>query len=170
MAEAARDAGARVILLSGPVSLPAPAGVDVVAIESAEELFNATRANIDGADIFIAAAAVSDYRRESVESSKIKKSQDGMTLKLVRSPDILASVAALKNGPFTVGFAAETDKLRDYALGKLKAKQLDMIIANKVGKGLAFGQDDNAVQVFWRGGEQAYPKAPKTELAQILSN
>jgi phosphopantothenoylcysteine decarboxylase/phosphopantothenate--cysteine ligase len=168
MAEAARDAGARVILLSGPVSLPAPDGVQVVAIESAEELFDATRANIDGADLFIAAAAVSDYRSESIESSKIKKSQDGMTLKLVRSPDILASVAALKNGPFTVGFAAETDKLRDYALGKLKAKQLDMIIANKVGRGLAFGQDDNAVQVFWRGGEQAYPRAPKTELARDL--
>lgn len=168
MAEAARDAGARVILLSGPVSLPAPDRVDVINIESAEELFDATRANIGVADIFIAAAAVSDYRSESIEANKIKKSQDGMTLKLVRSPDILASVAALKDGPFTVGFAAETDKLRDYAVGKLKAKQLDMIIANKVGKGLAFGQDDNAVQVFWRGGEQAFGKAPKTELARDL--
>ena len=168
MAEAARDAGARVVLLSGPVSLPAPDRVEVINIESAEELFDATRANIGTADIFVAAAAVSDYRSESIEASKIKKSQDGMTLKLVRSPDILASVAALKDGPFTVGFAAETDKLRDYAVGKLKAKQLDMIIANKVGKGLAFGQDDNAVQVFWRGGERAFGKAPKTELARDL--
>lgn len=169
MSEAARDAGARVILLSGPVSIPAPESVEVVNIETAEELFAATRAHIGLADIFIAAAAVSDYRPESVEQSKIKKSQDGMTLKLTRSPDILASVAALKDGPFTVGFAAETDKVRDYALGKLKSKQLDMIIANKVGKGLAFGQDDNAVQVFWRGGEKAYPRAAKTELARDLT-
>lgn len=168
MAEAARDAGARVILLSGPVSLPAPAGIELVPVETAQELFAATHGRIDTADIFIAAAAVADYRPASVESSKIKKSQNDMSLELVRSPDILASVGKLKNGPFTVGFAAETDKLREHALGKLKSKRLDMIIANEVGKGQAFDQDDNTVQVYWRGGEQAFPTAAKSELAKDL--
>ena len=168
MAEAARDAGARVVLLSGPVNLPAPESVELVPIETAEELFAATHTRIDDADIFIAAAAVADYRPASVESSKIKKSQNDMSLELVRSPDVLASVGKLSNGPFTVGFAAETDKLREHALGKLESKRLDMIIANEVGKGRAFDQDDNTVHVYWRGGEQSFPTAAKTDLAKDL--
>ncbi len=168
MAEAARDAGARVVLLSGPVNLPAPADVELVPIETAEELFAATHRRIDDADIFIAAAAVADYRPASVETSKIKKSKNDLSLELVRSPDVLASVGKLNDGPFTVGFAAETDKLREHALGKLESKRLDMIIANEVGNGRAFDQDDNTVHVYWRGGEKAFPTAAKTELAKDL--
>ena len=91
-----------------------------------------------------------------------------MTLELVRSPDILASVAALDDAPFTVGFAAETNNVKDYALAKLEKKNLDMIIANRVGADCGFDYDDNTVEVYWPGGEKAYPKAPKTELARQL--
>ena len=168
VAEAARDAGANVILLSGPVSLPAPANVECVVIETAEELFAATHANVDAADIFIAVAAVADYRPVTVEKSKIKKSKGEMSIDMVRAPDILASVAELPDGPFTVGFAAETDRVKEYALGKLDSKKLDMIVANEVGNGRAFDQDDNALHAYWRTGEQAFPNAPKAELARQL--
>lgn len=168
MAEAARAAGAKVVLLSGPVALQSPLGVEVVRFESAEDLFAATHARIDDVDIFIAAAAVADYRPAATASEKIKKSASEMTLSLQRTPDVLASVAKLADGPFTVGFAAETEQMREYATAKLKSKRLDMIIANEVGDGKVFGQDDNAVQVFWRNGERAFDRAPKTELAHDL--
>ncbi len=168
MAQAARDAGARVILLSGPVNLPAPDRVQRIMVESAEELFAATHAHIDAADIFIATAAVADYRPARASASKIKKSTAELSIDMVRSPDVLSSVAKLKDGPFTVGFAAETERVREHALAKLKGKGLDMIIANKVGEGRAFDQDDNAVMVFWHGGERVFGLARKTELAKAL--
>ncbi len=168
LARAAADAGANVILISGPVNLPAPDNVRRIDIETAEQLFAAAHEHLDGVDIFIGAAAVSDYRPQKVEAHKIKKSSAGMNLDLVRSPDTLASVAKLDNGPFTVGFAAETDRVSDYARGKLQNKRLDMIVANKVGKGLAFDCDDNAVQVYWRDGEQLFDLMPKDELAWNL--
>ena len=168
LAAAARDAGASVLLLSGPVPLPAPEGVELISVETAEEMFAATHANIDDVDIFIAVAAVSDYKPRKVETRKIKRTEPGMTVDLVKSPDILASVAKLDRAPFTVGFAAETDQVREHALGKLKAKRLDMIIANEVGAGLGFESDDNAVHVFWRSGDREYPLTQKTELAKEL--
>lgn len=168
MAQAAAEAGARVVLVSGPVQRPLPQGVERIMIESAEELFAATHARIDDVDIFIAAAAVSDYRPRRVESHKIKKTRAEMTLDLVKSPDILASVAKLAGGPFTVGFAAETNKVREYALAKLAAKQLDMIIANEVGAGIGLEQDENAAHVYWRNGDQAFPLAHKLALARAL--
>jgi phosphopantothenoylcysteine decarboxylase/phosphopantothenate--cysteine ligase len=168
MAEAASMAGAKVILLSGPVSLPAPAGVEMILLESAEDLFARTHVHIDQVDIFIGAAAVADYRPRNAETSKIKKSGAEMTVNLVKSPDILASVARISGGPFTVGFAAETENVREYALAKLVDKQLDLIIANEVGAGVGFDQDDNAAHVFWPNGDQAFPLAPKTELAWDL--
>ena len=168
IAEAALAAGARVKLISGPVALTPPDGVEVMHIETAEQLFAAAHEHIDGVDIFIAAAAVVDYRPAAKESRKIKKKQSEMTVRLVKAPDTLASIAKLKNGPFAVGFAAETDKLRDYALGKLESKQLDMIVANQVGGGKGFDRDDNAVEVFWNGGEKAFPLAAKTEVASRL--
>lgn len=168
MARAAAEAGARVILLSGPVHLPAPQGVERIMIESAEELFAATHARIDNVDIFIAVAAVSDYRPRTAESSKIKKTRAEMTVDLVKSPDILVSVAKLARGPFTVGFAAETDRIREYALAKLAAKQLDMIVANEVGAGIGFEQDENAAHVYWRNGDQAFPLVHKSALAREL--
>ncbi|NOX70171.1 MAG: bifunctional phosphopantothenoylcysteine decarboxylase/phosphopantothenate--cysteine ligase CoaBC [Gammaproteobacteria bacterium] len=168
LAQAAAEAGARVVLVSGPVQRPVPQGLERIMIESAEELFAATHAHIDDVDIFIAAAAVSDYRPRRVESQKIKKTRAEMTLDFVKSPDILASVAKLASGPFTVGFAAETHKVREHALTKLAAKQLDMIIANEVGAGIGFEQDENAAHVYWRDGDQAFPLAHKSTLARAL--
>ena len=168
IARAARDAGAKVILVSGPVGLNEPEGVERVCIETAEEMFAATHEHIQGVDIFIAAAAVSDYRPESRQQNKIKKTESAMQLGLVRSPDTLAAVAKLVDGPFTVGFAAETEQVREYALGKLENKKLDMIVANKVGPDCGFDTEDNTVDVFWRGGEQSFPMTAKTELAGHL--
>jgi phosphopantothenoylcysteine decarboxylase/phosphopantothenate--cysteine ligase len=168
IAAAAHALGARVILVSGPVSLPEPRGAEVVRVDTAEEMHAATHERIADADLFIAAAAVSDYRPAAVSAQKIKKTKDTMTLELVRSPDILASVAALPAAPFTVGFAAETENVRDYALAKLRNKKLDMIVANRVGADCGFDYDDNAAEILWDGGDQAFPKMPKSELAAGL--
>jgi phosphopantothenoylcysteine decarboxylase/phosphopantothenate--cysteine ligase len=168
IAAAARARGARVTLISGPVSIPEPSGVEVVRVETAEEMYDATHARIGEADIFIAAAAVSDYRAADRASQKIKKTKDTMTVELVRSPDILASVAALDDAPFTVGFAAETNNVREYALAKLQGKNLDMIVANRVGRDCGFDFDDNAADVLWPGGERSFARMAKTELAYEL--
>lgn len=165
IAAAAATQGAKVVLISGPVALADPAGVEVIRVSTAAEMHAATHDQIDGADIFVAAAAVSDYRPTAASRQKIKKSKATMSLDLVRSEDILASVAGLNDAPFTVGFAAETENVRDYALGKLQNKGLDMIVANKVGDDCGFDSDDNVVDVYWHGGEQEFPKAAKTDLA-----
>ena len=165
VAAAAHALGARVIVISGPVSLPDPRGTEVVRVETAEDMHAATHERIAQADIFIAAAAVSDYRPAEAATRKIKKAKETMTLELVRSPDILASVTALENAPFTVGFAAETENVREYALGKLANKKLDMIVANRVGADCGFDYDDNAAEILWPGGEKAFGKMPKSELA-----
>ena len=165
---AARDAGAKVILISGPVSLDEPDGIERVCVETAEQMFAATHEHIQGVDIFIAAAAVSDYRPQHQKANKIKKTEASMQLDLIKSPDTLASVAKLADGPFTIGFAAETEQLREYALGKLENKKLDMIVANKVGADCGFDRDDNSVEVFWGGGEQSFPMMAKSELASQL--
>jgi phosphopantothenoylcysteine decarboxylase/phosphopantothenate--cysteine ligase len=168
LASAAAAQGAQVILISGPVNLAEPAGVEVVKVESAEEMFTATHDAVDDADIFVAAAAVADYRPAEVVEQKIKKCEEVMTLQLARCPDILASVAALERAPFTVGFAAETENVIDYARGKLMKKKLDMIVANRVGRDCGFDRDDNAATVLWAGGEQSYPTSSKTDLARQL--
>lgn len=168
MAEAARDAGASVLLISGPVTVSKPAGVQIIDIESAEQLFNAAHANIDGVDIFIGAAAVADYRPVTVQSHKIKKSDTDMVLDLVKAPDTLASVSALAERPFCVGFAAETQKIKAHARKKLVAKNLDMIIANKVGSNVGFDSDENSVEVFWKDGEKRFPTESKKKLAAQL--
>ena len=168
MARAAIAKDAEVILISGPVDLPEPPGVEVRKVSSAREMYDATHECIADADIFIAAAAVADYRPAEVQSQKIKKNEEEMSIKLVRCPDILASVAALDGAPFTVGFAAETENVDDYARGKLANKKLDMIIANRVGDDCGFDRDDNAVSVFWNDDEKRFPKAQKSELANDL--
>ena len=168
LAAAARDAGAHVILVSGPVIIPRPSNVDVVDVESASEMYEAVHERIADTDIFIGVAAVSDYHVEDVEAEKIKKSGEGLSLDLVQSPDILASVAALADRPFTVGFAAETEKLREYALAKMERKRLDMIVANLVGRDKVFQSDHNAVEIFWPGGEQSMPEADKRDLARDI--
>ena len=131
-------------------------------------MFDATHQRVEETDIFVAAAAVADYRPAEAPTQKIKKHDDTLRLELVRCPDILASVAALDPAPFTVGFAAETEKVDEYARGKLHDKGLDMIVANRVGHDEGFDRDDNAVSVFWSDGERRFPTAPKTELARSL--
>ncbi len=168
MASAAAAEGAKVILISGPVALREPRGVDVHRVETAAEMYEATHEYVRDADLFIAAAAVADYRPKTLAEQKIKKTAESTSIDLVRSEDILASVAELDDAPFTVGFAAETDRVREYALGKLEKKGLDMIIANRVGSDCGFDFDENAVEVFWPGGEEAFPTAQKTELARQL--
>jgi len=168
VAEAARDAGAEVVLVSGPVNLPAPRGVRRVCVETAEQMMSAVDADLPGADIFIAAAAVSDYRPVQVSAEKIKKTSDSLLLALLRTPDILETVAAGSPRPFVVGFAAETQNVERNALAKLEGKRLDMIAANQVGDGLAFDCDDNALTVYWPGGRRELPRAGKAELAARL--
>ena len=168
MADAARSLGADVVLVSGPVSLATPRDVRRIDVTTAAEMFDATHANIADVDIFIAAAAVADYRPAAPSSGKIKKSGQAMTVELVQNEDILASVAALPDAPFTVGFAAETEKLREHALAKLRTKRLDMIIANRVGDGIAFDCDDNCVDVYWQQGEHSFERQSKSDLAHGL--
>lgn len=168
LAAAAREAGATVTLVSGPVSLPAPEGVNIVPVETAAEMYTAVVSQAGMMDIFIGAAAVADYRPVEVAEQKLKKSAETMQLALERNPDILTAVAALKTGPFTVGFAAETHDLEQNARGKLHSKGVDMIAANQVGMGLGFDVDENALQVFWPAGETVLPQARKTKLARQL--
>lgn len=168
VARAAADAGADVTLVAGPVNLPTPPGVDRIDAETTQQMFDAAMSVIDGADIYIGAAAISDYRPEHPADQKIKKHADTFELKMVKSPDLLASIAALPGGPFTVGFAAETEKLEEHATIKLERKKLDMIIANLVGRNLCFDADDNEVVVLWHGGRQPFPKLSKQELARQL--
>ncbi len=169
LAAAALEQGARVTLVSGPVALPAPAGVERIDVESAEEMYDAVMKRASQADIFIACAAVADYRVDRAAAQKIKKSNASMTLELVPNPDILAAVAALDERPFCVGFAAETSDLEKYALDKLERKKLDMIAANKVGEaGSGFDADSNQLEVFWHDGSESLARAGKAEIAKRL--
>lgn len=168
IAAAAAAAGAQVELISGPVALPTPTGVARVDVESAQEMFEATLERAAAADLFIAAAAVSDYRPVEAVAQKIKKQDEHLRLALERTDDILAEVASRYPDVFTVGFAAETQNLEAYAEGKRRDKALDMVAANWVGPGRGFDRDDNALWVCWEGGSQWLPSAPKTELARDL--
>lgn len=169
IARAALEAGAEVILVSGPVALTAPEGVERVSVESATEMLEAVMARIAGCDIFIAAAAVADYQCRRPFLQKLKKTEEAITLTLDRTPDILAKVAALPKTPFTVGFSAETEDLVASALDKLTRKSLDMIAANEVGSpGLGFESDENALRVLWADGDMELPRAPKLRLARDL--
>ena len=168
VAAAAARAGASVTLVAGPVTLPTPAGVRRVDVESAAQMHAAVFEALDGCDIYIGAAAVADYRPVRAAGEKIKKEAAALSVELERTADILAEVAARDPGPFTVGFAAETGNVADYARAKLTAKRLDMIAANRVGEGLAFGTDDNELELFWADGGMRLARAPKQELAQQL--
>jgi phosphopantothenoylcysteine decarboxylase/phosphopantothenate--cysteine ligase len=169
VASAARSAGASVILVSGPCDLSAPPGVERVQVESAAEMREAVLSRVEGCDIFIAAAAVADYRPAKIAEQKIKKKSKGLDIALVRNVDILAEVASRDHPPFTVGFAAETEKLEAHARQKLARKSLDMIAANAVGgSDTGFGADTNRLRVFWKKGELDLGEASKTELARHL--
>lgn len=171
LARAAAEMGARVTLVSGPVNLPTPAGVTRIDVESAQQMHDAVHAAVADSQIFIGCAAVADYRAAAISPQKIKKTADNeeLVLTLVKNPDIIASVGALPNKPFTVGFAAETVDVEQYALGKLQRKRLDMIAANDVSRaGQGFNSDDNALTVFWPGGSQELPLADKLSIARHL--
>ncbi|RDV23946.1 bifunctional phosphopantothenoylcysteine decarboxylase/phosphopantothenate--cysteine ligase CoaBC [Alteromonas aestuariivivens] len=169
LAQAAARAGAEVTLIAGPVNLPTPAGCRRLDVESAQQMLDSVLENIAPCDIFIATAAVADYRASIIADNKIKKSDTELTLTFVKNPDILKTVASLESAPFTVGFAAESQNLAEYAKGKLVNKKLDMIAANDITQpGLGFNSDHNALQVFWNSGERSLGPATKTELADAL--
>jgi phosphopantothenoylcysteine decarboxylase/phosphopantothenate--cysteine ligase len=168
VAQAAMEAGANVMLISGPTALPDPERVHTVRVESAQEMHDAVHAQIADADIFIGVAAVADYRPARTVGEKIKKTEAKMTFELERTPDILASVAALKPAPFTVGFAAETENLEQHARQKLEAKKLDLVAANRVGADLGFGTDENSLLLVEPGAVTELPMQPKAKLARAL--
>jgi phosphopantothenoylcysteine decarboxylase/phosphopantothenate--cysteine ligase len=168
VAAAAAEAGARVTVIAGPVALQTPERVERIDVLTAAEMHRAVLDAVNATDIFIAAAAVADYRPQTVAGQKLKKSAGHLTLELERNPDILATVAAQADAPFTVGFAAETESLERNARQKLQVKSLDMIAANRVGADLGFDTDDNALQVFWEGGSAELELTRKSRLARQL--
>ncbi len=169
VAAACVERGAKVVLVSGPVSIPAPSGVDCIEVETAQEMHDMVFANIVDADVFIATAAVADYRIATPEEQKIKKSAEQLSIDLIKNPDILADVAAMVEPPFTVGFAAETNDLEIYAKGKLKNKKLNMIAANLVGvSGTGFDSDNNQLHIYWDNGDKVLPLMSKAKLAREL--
>lgn len=169
VAAAAAEAGAQVTLVSGPVALTPPARVQCITVRSAQDMYDAVLARAAGCDIFVAAAAVADYRPATAQAGKLKKTAPELTLSLQRTPDILASVAALPGAPFTVGFAAETENLIEHAQAKRTAKAVDMIAANWVGRaGSGFDSDTNALQLFWQDGGVELALADKEHLAREL--
>ena len=175
LAEAAVEAGARVTLVSGPVNIEKPGRVKAIDVVSAQQMHDAVQENIEGVDIFIGCAAVSDYRPVEILKDKIKKDPDNteeiLELKLVRNPDIAASVAALDNAPFVIGFAAETSDVIEYATSKMQKKEMNMIVANDVSdKSIGFSSDINEVTILAEGLQKTLPRASKKVLARkILS-
>ncbi len=168
VAQAAREAGAEVILVTGPVSLPTPPGVRRVDVESAADMLATVLREVEGIDIFISTAAVADYRPARPADQKIKKTSDTLDLCMERTSDVLATVAARPNRPFVVGFAAETESVEQNARLKLLKKNLDMIAANEVGHDKAFDCEDNQLIVLWRNARHELGKASKLMLAREL--
>ena len=169
LAEQASRLGAEVHLIAGPVSLNTPANVSRTNVVSAVDMHQAVMSKVADIDIFIGCAAVADYRPVDMKSQKIKKDSEKLSIDFIKNPDILYEVAHHSARPWTVGFAAETEHLRDYALGKLKNKNLDMIAANQVSDArIGFDSEHNALQVFWRDGEHSLPYDSKTSIAREL--
>ena len=167
VARAAWQAGAEVTLVSGPVGISAPYGVDRINVRSALEMHAAVMQRAASADIFIGVAAVADYRVANVAEHKLKKDDGGIPpIELVENPDILAEVAALSDGPFCVGFAAESRNLEAYAQAKRRKKNIPLIVANLIQEG--FGGDDNRLVLFDDAGSHPLPPGSKTELASQL--
>ena len=167
LAEAALLLGANVNLISGPVTIKAPTGANLINIESAEQLLNEALVYAPQSDAFIGCAAVADYRAGEVATQKMKKQGDELTLTLVKNPDVIAAVANIeKNRPYTVGFAAETQNVESYAKGKLVNKNLDMICANDVSQsGLGFNSDQNALTLYWQNKQLELPVSSKSTIA-----
>ena len=168
VAAAARAAGADVLLIAGPVSLPTPSGVQRIDVESAADMHAAVMRELPGCRVFISTAAVADYRPTAPQDIKIKKESAALTIELTRTTDILATVAAQSPRPFVVGFAAETNDVEAHARGKLLNKKLDMIAANEVGDTKVFDCEDNSLTVLWSNGRAVIPTAPKSDVARSL--
>ncbi|OCL16229.1 bifunctional phosphopantothenoylcysteine decarboxylase/phosphopantothenate--cysteine ligase CoaBC [Gilliamella sp. wkB171] len=171
IAKAAAEMGANVTLISGPVNLDTPKHVTRIDVKSANEMYNQALIAAQKSSIFIACAAVADFRAATIATQKIKKTDDNeLVIKLAKNPDIVASVAALENSrPFVVGFAAETNNVEKYALKKLTTKNLDLICANDVSdKKIGFNSDQNALTLYWQNGEQRLPLSSKQQLAKQL--
>lgn len=169
VAQAAYQAGAEVIIVSGPVTISPSPNIHCRYVNTAAEMLNVVMEEINDADIFIAAAAVADYKVAEIAQNKIKKSNDELTLTFIKNPDILKSVAALPRAPFTVGFAAESQDVETYARAKLKNKKLDMIAANDITReGLGFNSEENALHVIWHDGDMHLPPDSKVNIARSL--
>ncbi len=168
VAEAARAAGAEVVVVTGPVSLPTPEGIRRIEVESAADMLGAVLKEVGGADIFISTAAVADYRPARPPDHKIKKSTEKLAVEMERTVDIIATVAASSERPFIVGFAAETEAVEQNARAKMLKKNLDMIAGNEVGHDKAFDCPDNELVVLWRSGRRDLGRGPKTALAREL--
>jgi phosphopantothenoylcysteine decarboxylase/phosphopantothenate--cysteine ligase len=166
VARAAIDAGAHVTLISGPTSLSTPAKAERVDVVSAEDMLAAVKQRVSKADVFVSVAAVADYRPAKTSEQKIKKTDRAMTLELVPNTDILAYVAALPKAPFCVGFAAESEKLSEYAEEKRKRKKLPLLAANLAQD--AIGADDNEITLFDDDGSHPLPRASKEVVAREL--
>ncbi len=170
LAQAAIEAGAQTVLISGPTQLAKPARAQCIDVVTAGEMFSASMREAQDCDLFIAAAAVADYRPATVAAQKMKKNEsESITLTLVKNPDIVASVAALPRRPFTVGFAAESEQLLDYARAKLERKNLDMVIANNISEShIGFNSDDNAVTLVDKNSTLEISQRSKQQLAREL--
>lgn len=168
LAAAARSLGAKVTLISGHVSLDKPHGIERTIVESAADMLEATMSAVQEADIFIGTAAVADYTPANVSNIKIKKNQDEMNIPMQKTVDILATVKKTHPDLFTVGFAAETNDLLNYARGKLERKKVNMVAANSVANGKVFDKDTNALEVVWKDGHKSFPETTKHELALQL--
>ena len=164
LARAAMEAGAKVVLVSGPVSLQAPPQVKLVSVESARQMLDACQ--VLPGDIFISVAAVADYRPANIASEKIKKHADTMELNLVKNPDILAQISLSAMRPFCVGFAAETENIEEYARKKLQDKKLDLIFANNATD--TFNSESALATAYWENGEHPFPQRSKTSLARDM--
>jgi phosphopantothenoylcysteine decarboxylase / phosphopantothenate---cysteine ligase len=168
LAQAAREAGANVTLISGPVNLAKPDGINTISVVSAEDMYKAVMRKVTDCDIFLAVAAVGDYRCQTVAAQKIHKNEAAMLLALERNKDIVGSVGELANKPFIVGFAAETENVLEQAQAKRSRKNMDMIVANRVGGDLGMGSDENEVSIIGADSKAALPRASKPKLARQL--
>lgn len=170
VAEAARDRGARVVLVAGPTEVEPPSGVELVRVRSAQQMHDAVLTRGSEAQVVVMAAAVSDYRPAQVAERKVKKSDGPLAIEMERTPDILKALGASKSGRFLVGFAAETEAVESYALDKLRRKNADLIVANDVSRsGLGFASESNAAWLLdAAGGRVEVPATSKRELAERI--
>lgn len=165
LAQACLHEGAEVTVVSGPITETVPPGAQQIKVETALQMHAAVMAHVENSDLFIATAAVADYRVDQIATQKIKKEGKILSLQMICNPDILADVASRKSPPFTVGFAAETENIREYAHDKMRRKGLNMIVGNQVGEGIGFETDTNAVMVLWPGGERELAHSSKAQIA-----